>query len=81
MAVVIRMKRTGKKKAPFYVIVAADSRSPRDGRNLERIGTYDPSAEKGGVILDDSKLQKWLEKGAHMSDTVRTIIKGKRTAV
>jgi small subunit ribosomal protein S16 len=82
MAVIIRLKRTGKKKTPFYSIVAADSRSPRDGKSLEYIGIYDPKPANVAVKIDDIKLQKWLDCGATISDTVRSLIKtNKKQAV
>lgn len=64
----------GKKGHPFYRIVAADSRSPRDGRIIEEIGTYNPLLEKDQVKLDKEKAMKWLQNGAQPSDTVRSIL-------
>ncbi|WEG11608.1 30S ribosomal protein S16 [Pullulanibacillus sp. KACC 23026] len=73
MAVKIRLKRMGNKKRPFYRVVVADSRSPRDGRIIEQIGTYNPVAEPAVVNLDESKALEWLTKGAKPSDTVRNL--------
>lgn len=78
MAVVLRLSRAGAKKAPYYHIVAADSRSPRDGRFLEAVGSYDPTAPK--VEFDDEKLEKWLKNGAVPSETVRNLIKARKSA-
>lgn len=74
MAVKIRLKRLGAKKAPFYRIVAADSRSPRDGRNIEVIGTYNPTKNPAIINIDEEKALKWLNNGAIPSDTVRNIL-------
>ncbi len=74
MAVKLRLKRMGKKKAPFYRIVAADSRSPRDGRFIETIGTYNPTTVPAEVTLDEELAMKWLHNGAQPSDTVRNIL-------
>ena len=70
MAVKIRLKRLGKKKAPFYRIIVADSRSPRDGRFIEEIGTYDPSTEPSTVKVDEELAKKWLANGAQPTETV-----------
>lgn len=70
----LRLKRMGAKKAPFYRIVAADSRSPRDGRDIEVIGTYNPTKNPEIVTIDEEKAIKWLNNGAVPSDTVRTIL-------
>lgn len=70
----IRLRRMGAKKAPFYRIVAADSRDRRDGRELEIIGTYDPKANPALVKIDEEKVIKWLNNGALPTDTVRTIL-------
>lgn len=75
MAVKIRLKRLGKKKAPFYRVVVADSRSPRDGRFIEEIGTYDPTQEPSLVKFDEEKVQKWLKNGAQPTDTVAKLLK------
>lgn len=69
----LRLKRMGKKGAPFYRIVAADSRSPRDGRFIEQIGTYNPNLEENKVVLDKELAKKWLNNGAQATDTVRSI--------
>ncbi|MEH6946330.1 30S ribosomal protein S16 [Peribacillus sp. Hz7] len=73
MAVKIRLKRMGAKKSPFYRIVAADSRSPRDGRYIEVIGTYNPVAEPAKVEINEELALKWLQDGAKPSDTVRNL--------
>lgn len=73
MAVKIRLKRIGAKKAPFYRIVVADSRSPRDGRLIEEIGTYNPIAEPALVNINEEKALEWLQNGAKPSDTVRNL--------
>lgn len=70
----LRLKRMGKKGAPFYRIVAADSRSPRDGRFIEQIGTYNPSKAEEKVTLDKELAKKWLSNGAQPTDTVRSIL-------
>lgn len=77
MAVKLRLKRMGAKKAPFYRIVAADSRFPRDGRDIEVVGTYNPTKEPAVVNLDEEKALKWLRQGAQPSDTVRNILSEK----
>lgn len=70
----LRLKRMGKKGHPFYRIVAADSRSPRDGRIIEQVGTYNPLNAETKVTLDEEKVMKWLQNGAQPSDTVRSIL-------
>jgi small subunit ribosomal protein S16 len=75
MAVKIRLQRRGKKKAPFYHIVIADSRSPRDGRFIEKIGTYNPLTKPATIEIDRDKAHGWLLKGAQPTDTVRAILK------
>lgn len=70
----LRLKRMGKKRAPFYRIVAADSRSPRDGRFIEQIGTYNPTKAEEKVTLDKELAKKWLSNGAQPTDTVRSIL-------
>ena len=75
MAVKIRLRRIGAKKAPFYRIVVADSRYPRDGRFIEEIGYYDPTKEPSGVKVDAEKAQKWIKNGAQPTDTVKKILK------
>ena len=74
MAVKLRLKRMGTKKRPFYRIVAADSRSPRDGRFIETIGTYNPITEPAEIKVDEEKAIKWLKTGATPTDTVRNIL-------
>ena len=74
MAVKLRCLRMGAKKAPFYRIVAADSISPRDGRNIEVVGTYNPTKNPAIVDIDEEKALKWLNNGAVPSDTVRSIL-------
>lgn len=74
MAVKLRLKRMGAKAKPFYRIVAADSRSPRDGRFLEVVGTYDPIKDVSKVTVDEEKALYWLSKGAQPTDTVRNIL-------
>lgn len=75
MAVKIRLRRMGAKKAPFYRIIVADSRSPRDGKFIEEIGYYNPIAQPTEVKVDTEKAKKWLSNGAQPSDTVRTLFK------
>ena len=75
MAVKIRLTRKGTHKAPFYRIVAADSRAPRDGRFLDILGTYDPLAEPAKIELDALKVTEWLNKGATPTDTAKDLIK------
>ena len=74
MAVRIRLKRMGAKKKPFYRIVVADSRSPRDGRFIETIGTYNPLTEPAEIKIDEELALKWLQNGAKPSDTVRNLL-------
>ena len=73
MAVRIRLKRMGKKKQPFYRVVVADIRSPRDGRFIENIGTYAPGQDPAGVTIEEERALYWLEQGATPSDTVRSL--------
>ncbi|SEF66771.1 small subunit ribosomal protein S16 [Caloramator fervidus] len=75
MAVKIRLRRMGAKKNPFYRIVVADSRSPRDGRFIEEIGYYNPTTEPADVKIDVEKAKKWLSNGAQPTDTVRSLLK------
>ena len=75
MAVKIRLRRMGAKKAPFYRIVVADSRYPRDGRFIEEIGTYNPLKEPSEVNVDAEKVAQWLKNGAQPTDTVRALLK------
>mgnify|MGYP001466621809 CR=1 FL=1 len=75
MAVKIRLKRIGAKKKPFYRIVVADSRSPRDGRFIEEIGYYNPLSDPVDVNIDVEKARDWLNKGAQPTDTARALLK------
>ena len=75
MAVVLRMTRRGAKKKPFYRIVAADSRSPRDGKFLEMLGTYDPLKSENNIKIDSEKVASWIKKGAKPSETVASLLK------
>ena len=77
MAVKLRLKRMGAKQRPFYRIVAADSRSPRDGRFIETVGTYNPIAQPAEINIDEAKALKWLENGAQPTDTVRNLLSDK----
>ncbi|MDR0197407.1 MAG: 30S ribosomal protein S16 [Oscillospiraceae bacterium] len=77
MAVKIRLKRMGAKKAPFYRMVVADSRFPRDGRFIEEVGYYDPTKNPTLISIDGEKIQKWLKNGAQPTDTVKRLLKGK----
>jgi len=70
----IRLQREGKKKAPFYHIVVADSRSPRDGKIIEQIGTYDPMTDPATVVVNKELLEKWIKNGAKPTDTVKSLI-------
>ena len=70
----IRLQRERKKKAPFYHIVVADSKSPRDGKIIEEIGTYNPMVEPSELKLDNEKVEKWLKNGAKPTDTVKRLI-------
>ncbi len=74
MAVKLRMIRMGAKKRPFYRVVAADSRSPRDGRFIELLGTYNPCANPAQVTLKEEEILKWLNNGAQPSDTVKNLL-------
>ncbi len=75
MAVKIRLARHGSKKRPFYRIVVADERCPRDGRFIEVVGTYDPTREPAKVELKEERLRLWLERGAQTTETVRSLFK------
>ena len=75
MAVKIRLRRMGAKKAPFYRVVVADSRYPRDGRFIEEIGYYDPTKEPANVQINAEKAQKWIKNGAQPTDTVKALLK------
>ena len=75
MAVKIRLRRMGAKRAPFYRVVVADSRFPRDGRFIEEIGTYDPTKDPAIVNIDGEKAKKWISNGAQPTDTVKALLK------
>ena len=75
MAVKIRLKRIGAKKTPFYRIVVADERSPRDGKFIEEIGYYNPLTDPVDVKIDSEKATKWIANGAQPTETVRTLLK------
>ena len=75
MAVKIRLRRMGAKKAPFYRVVVADSRYPRDGRFIEEIGTYNPMTEPVDIKIDAEKAKKWIGNGAQPTDTVKDLLK------
>jgi small subunit ribosomal protein S16 len=75
MSVKIRLARHGAKKRPFYRIVVADSESPRDGKFLEKVGTYDPSFDPAKVDVKDERVRYWIDQGATPSDTVRSLLK------
>ena len=75
MAVKIRLRRMGAKKAPFYRVVVADSRYPRDGRFIEEIGYYDPTKEPAVVKIDMDRANEWIKKGAQPTDTVKRLMK------
>lgn len=75
MAVKIRLKRMGQKKSPFYRIVVADSRSPRDGRFIEEIGTYDPNQEPSAFQVNEEAAKKWLSNGAQPTEVVGKLFK------
>lgn len=70
----IRLQRVGAKKAPFYHIVIADSKSPRDGKIIEKIGTYNPMVEPSEIKLDREKVEQWIKNGAKPTDTVKKLI-------
>ena len=74
MAVRIRLKRMGAKKRPFYRVVVADARSPRDGRFIDTLGTYNPLTDPAEVRLDNAKVQLWLSRGAQPSDPVKRLL-------
>jgi len=77
MAVKIRLNRMGAKKNPFYRVVVADSRAPRDGRFIEILGNYDPSQQPAEINLDEEKVLEWLGKGAQPTDTAKNILSKK----
>ena len=70
----IRLQRQGAKKAPFYHIVVADSRCPRDGKIIEKIGTYNPMTEPFTIVLDKEKVEQWIKNGAKPTDSVKALI-------
>lgn len=74
MAVKLRLKRMGAKQKPFYRVVAADSRSPRDGRNIETIGTYNPNVNPAEIKINEEIALKWLSNGAQPTETVKSIL-------
>ncbi len=74
MAVKLRLKRMGAKQKPFYRVVAADSRSPRDGRFIETVGTYNPIKQPAEINIDEEKAIKWLNNGAQPTDTVKALL-------
>ncbi len=74
----IRLQRVGKKKAPFYHIVVADSKSPRDGKIIEQIGTYNPMVEPSELVLDKEKVEEWIKNGAKPTDTVKRLIENNK---
>jgi small subunit ribosomal protein S16 len=75
MAVKIRLRRMGAKKAPFYRVVVADSRSPRDGRLIEELGYYDPTKETTVFSIDEDKVKQWIANGAQPTETVKVLLK------
>lgn len=75
MAVKIRLRRMGSKKAPFYRVVVADSRYPRDGRFIEEVGTYDPMTNPSSINIDVEKVEKWIATGAQPTDSVKSLLK------
>jgi len=80
MSVKIRLSRHGAKKRPFYRIVVSDSRSPRDGRFIEQVGTYDPKSASGGVKINMERIESWLKRGARPSQTVSELLKKQKRA-
>ena len=75
MAVKMRLRRMGQKKAPFYRIVVANSRSPRDGKFIDEIGTYDPTVEPSAIVINEEAAKKWLADGAQPTETVAKLLK------
>lgn len=75
MAVKIRLRRMGAKKSPFYRVVVADSRYPRDGRFIEEIGYYNPNEEPPVIKIDEEKVKQWISNGAQPTDTVKALLK------
>ena len=81
MSVKIRLSRHGGKKKPYYRIVVSNSRSPRDGKFIEQVGSYDPKSVSGGVKIDREKIEKWLKRGAQPSQTVSELIKKEKSRI
>jgi small subunit ribosomal protein S16 len=77
VAVKLRLTRVGSKKNPIYRVVAADSRSPRDGKFIEIVGRYNPQTDPSTIELDEDKIKAWLDKGAQPTDSVRRLLKAK----
>jgi small subunit ribosomal protein S16 len=77
MAVKLRLTRVGSKKNPIYRVVAADTRSPRDGKFIEIVGRYNPQTDPSTIDLDEDKVRQWLSKGAQPSETVKRLLKAK----
>jgi small subunit ribosomal protein S16 len=77
MAVKLRLTRVGSKKNPIYRVVAADSRSPRDGKFIEIVGRYNPQTDPSTIELDEEKIKAWLDKGAQPTESVRRLLKAK----
>ncbi len=77
----IRLARFGSKKRPFYRIVVSDSRSPRDGRFIEKVGTYDPLQDPPDVRVDEERLKFWLVRGAQLTDTVKSLLRKAKVEV
>ena len=75
MAVKMRLRRMGAKKAPFYRVIVADSRSPRDGRFIEEVGYYNPMTNPAEIKIDAEKAQKWIANGAQPTETVKSLLK------
>jgi small subunit ribosomal protein S16 len=75
MAVKIRLKRMGAKKSPFYRVVVADSRAPRDGRFIEQVGTYNPNTDPATITFKEDLVKKWIGNGAQPTDTVKALLK------
>lgn len=80
MPVRIRLTRKGAKKRPFYRIVAADSEAPRDGKFLEILGRYDPLTDPAQITVDEDKVNKWIQRGAKVSETVRSLLRQKEVS-
>ena len=80
MSVKIRLSRHGGKKKPFYRIVVSDSRSPRDGKFIEQVGSYDPKSVSGGIKIDRDKIERWLKRGAQPTQTVSELIKREKSS-